>query len=504
MNRRGFLKTLAAGTFGVGETSHRIGTQAATMSPPVDPVWHALNRVTYGPHPGQADAIRTMGIAPYIEWQLKPDKIDDSDAEKLVSQFTTLNMTGAQLLAVSDNRLIPLKELDTATILRAVYSRRQLYEIMCNFWMEHFSIWHLKDQDKYLTTIDNHDVTRQYALGKFRDILGASARSPAMLIYLDNAYSDKKHPNENYAREVMELHTITVGNYTEADVQEVARCFTGWSIEGERNTNPGDFIFRDNMHDFGAKTVLGHTIPAGGGQQDGETVLDMLASHPGTALHISSKLCRRFIADDPPENVVKACQQAFLQSGGDIPTVLRVIFASPEFMNAPPKFKRPWEYLISLMRTLDSQIDPDKLYRVQTEVADPKGGPLLLDIFQGMGQLPFDHITPDGYTDYASLWETTMLERWNAAIKVVYGTIPGIHVDLLAFANSRKIPQMAMPIIQFFAQYLYGRSLTQSESDALLGFMNQNGIPDLTTDAGRKRVIDTVALMLAAPAFQWR
>ena len=361
---------------------------------------------------------------------------------------------------------------------------------MADFWSEHFSIWQEKESDKYLKTADDRDVVRKYALGKFRDILGASAKSPAMLIYLDNAQSNKAHANENYGREVMELHTITVGNYTETDVKEVARCFTGWTIQGTKEPNPGTFIFRPSLHDTGAKTVLGHIIPAGGGQQDAETVLDILAVHPGTALHIASKLCRRFIADDPPANVVTAVQQAFLQSGGDIKTVLRVIFASPEFLNAPPKFKRPWEYVISVFRVLDVQID--------------KLSPAILGTLNSLGQLPFNHITPDGYTDYASEWEGTMLPRWNVAINALYNKTPGVKVDLNKLVTGQNVKIDPNSVVQYFAQHLYGRPLTQNKSTALLGFMNKGGTPDLTTDVGRQRINDTIALMMAAPAFQFR
>src|SRR5258708_18906890 len=237
-----------------------------------------------------------------------------------------------------------IEEPDAATVIRATYSERQLYEIMVDFWSEHFSIWHQKEQDKLFKTVDDREVVRKYALGKFRDILGASAKSPAMLIFLDNAKSNKQHPNENYAREVMELHTVTIGNYTEDDVKEEARCFTGWTVQGLKGTNPGQFVYNAKIHDDGQKTVLGHTIPAGGGIQDGETVLDILASHPGTSKHIASKLARRFIGDDPPENVVNAAD-AFLKSGGHIPTVLRVIFDAPEVLRPPPRHTRPFEYL---------------------------------------------------------------------------------------------------------------------------------------------------------------
>ena len=497
MQRREFLKSVGLGALAVGAAPNalklstvqsNIGRSieaAAETATTADPIWRVLNRLTNGPRPGQVAAVKKMGLQAFIDHQLAPDKIDDSASEQRLSDFASLNMSASEA-AYLLNDTPAVNELNAATVARALYSERQLYEVMTNFWSEHFSIWHYKEKDTVLKADDDHNVVRKHALGKFRDILGASARSPAMLVYLDNAKSNKAHPNENYGREVMELHTVTIGAYTETDVQEVARCFTGWTMQN----GVGDFYFNKATHDDGAKTVLGHTIAAGGGQQDGETVLDILATHPDTALHIASKLCRRFIADDPPVSAVKAAQQAFLQSGGDIPTVLRVIFATPEFLNAPPRFKRPWEYVISLVRAVDGQ-PTDRLF----------GG--VLNALRSLGQLPFDRITPDGYTDYASLWEANMLLRWNDAISVAYNRAPGIKVDLTGLLKAQGVPADMDAIIAYFAQHLYGRPLTQNESAVLSAFANKGGKPDLSKAPGQARAMDVIALMLAGPAFQW-
>ncbi len=498
MNRRSFLKTMGVGAGMVASAElgsdvlHAFAAPAlsSTEAQATDPAWRVLSRITFGPRPGLVDAVKKMGIEAYIEQQLDYTKIDNTDSEKRLGDYATLDMNVTELLALGKQERQAIEELDAATVLRAIYSPRQLYEVVVGFWSEHFSIWHLKESDKYLKSADDRDVVRKYALGKFRDLLGASAKSPAMLIYLDNAQSNKQHPNENYAREVMELHTITIGNYTEQDVKEVARCFTGWTIQGRKGDNPGAFVFNPALHDNGEKTVLGHKIPAGGGIKDGETVLDILAAHPKTAELIANKLARRFIADTPPESVVQAAAQAFTKSGGDIPTVLRVIFASPEFLNAAPKYKRPFEYLISLFRALDVQID--------------KLNPGILAVLKSMGHLPFDYITPDGYSDFAANWEGNMLIRWNAAINTVYNKMPGVKVDLNALATSQNVKIDPSTVINYFALMLYGRPLTKSESDALLGFMNKGGVPDLTKDTGRRRINDTLALMFVAPAFQFR
>ncbi len=506
MNRRDFLKTIGVGAGAVFLADGVIEALAAPDLPaPLrnpaladarDPIAHVLNRVTFGPRPGQVDAVKQTGIQAYLDQQLNPAAINDDASEKRLGDYISLDMSVAELVAFGDAPQEMIAELDAATLLRAVYSERQLFEVMVNFWSEHFSIWHLKEQCKFLKTIDDREVARKYAFGKFRDILGASAQSPAMLIYLDNAESEKQHPNENYAREVMELHTVTIGNYTEDDVKEVARCFTGWTIQGKNGDNPGEFIFNPKQHDNGPKTVLGHAIPAGGGIQDGETVLDILASHPATAQHISSKLCRRFIADDLPEAAVKAGSEAFTSSGGDIPTVLRAIFGTQEFLNAPPKFKRPFEYLASLFRVFDAQIEAPKPGKPQSLIA--------LGLLKGMGHLPFDHITPDGYTDYASLWIDNMLLRWNAAILTVYGVLPGVKVDIAGLVQDQHVDLTPRALLDYFAQHLLGRPMTNDELTAIWGYVSKNGEPNLTTDAGRKRLGDAIALIAASPAFQYR
>src|SRR5438309_7571676 len=247
------------------------------------------------------------------------------------------------------NPQMVVTELQRAKLLRAVYSEQQLYELMVDFWENHFSIFANKDDDRYLLTGYDRETIRPFAMGRFRDLLGATAHSPAMLFYLDNWRSSVPRPyaatkdkpagvdgglNENYARELMELHSMGVdGGYTQKDVQEVARCFTGWTIE--KPNQEGLFLYRPGLHDNGDKVVLGHKIPAGGGIADGERVLDILAMHPATAHFISIKLARRFISDDPPQSVVNRAAQVFLKTDGSIRETLRAIVTSPEFFSAP-------------------------------------------------------------------------------------------------------------------------------------------------------------------------
>jgi len=246
--------------------------------------WLAASRLTFGPVPAELDWIEKNGVDAFIEEQLAHEQIDDSALQPRLSAFPTLNESPMEIYLSS--RADILHQLQAATLVRAVYSRRQLYEVAVDFWTNHFNIDFDKNQDRYLKTVDDRDVIRKYAFASFRELLGATAHSPAMLLNLDNNTNQKGHPNENYARELMELHTIGVdGGYTQQDVAEVARAFTGWTFLGaaQNSVNAGTFRYAPGQHDPGAKTVLGQAIAPNGGDQDGERVLDLLASHPNCA-----------------------------------------------------------------------------------------------------------------------------------------------------------------------------------------------------------------------------
>ena len=243
-------------------------------------------------------------------------------------------------------------------LLRAVYSERQLQEVLTDFWFNHFNVDVRKIDDRPVVVEYERDVIRPRVLGRFRDLLGATAKSPAMLFYLDNWLSKDRGLNENYARELMELHTLGVdGGYTQADVVNVARAFTGWTMSKPHEAT--GFAFNDRMHDHGAKRVLGRTIKAGGGVEDGEQVLDLLARHPSTARFIATKLVRRFVADDPPPALVDRAARTFRRTDGDLREVMRTILTSPEFL-APAayraKVKSPFEYVVSLLRATSASV----------------------------------------------------------------------------------------------------------------------------------------------------
>lgn len=395
-------------------------------------------------------------------------------------------------------------ELQASRILRAVYSERQLNEVMVDFWTNHFNVYAAKGADRWMLTSYDRDTIRPNALGNFYELLRATAESPAMLFYLDNFQSvspnanagrngnlrrqqagrdplldamrgrgvnrraDIRNPqtgsnqganrpntqqpqppprrgiNENYARELMELHTLGVdGGYTQKDVTEVARCFTGWTIFAPRGgaaapnagmmgpraeqlrDNAGRFFFNARVHDDGEKIVLGHKIPAGGGSKDGLLVLDLLAHHQSTARFIATKLVRHFISDNPPPALVDRVAQAFTKSNGDIRQTLSAIFFSAEFNSAEAyraKIKRPFELAISAVRTLG---------------ADTNGAPALHQWIARMGEPLYGFQTPNGYSDVAETWVNTgaLLERLNFGLALASNRIGGTRVDLRKFAG---------------------------------------------------------------------
>ena len=353
------------------------------------------------------------------------------------------------------NPQMVVTELQRAKLLRAVYSERQLYELMVEFWENHFNIFANKDDDRYLLTSYDRDTIRPFVMGRFRDLLGANAHSPAMLYYLDNWRSSVLRPyaatkdkpagvdggiNENYARELMELHTMGVdGGYTQKDVQEVARCFTGWTIQ--KPNEQGLFLYRPGLHDDGEKIVLGHKILAGGGIADGERVLDILATNPATAHFIATKLARRFISDDPPKSVIDRAAGVFLKSDGSIRETLRAIITSPEFFSTKAyraKMRSPFEYVAAAMRALNAETDGDRP---------------VLDAIGRMGQPLFGRITPDGYADRADQWLSSgaMVARFNFASALATNRIKGTKIDftrLLSGVDETKKDSVAAQLIR--------------------------------------------------------
>ncbi|RME86981.1 MAG: DUF1800 domain-containing protein [Anaerolineae bacterium] len=496
LSRRDFLKAsgFIAAAFALWRCTPRevtasvqpAPTPAPTLATPLSAddattLTRTLRRITFGPLPNEVARARAIGLEAFILEQLNPESIPEPDI-LAPFDFETLEMNAGELLRV-DPPGRPIGELMGATLARAVFSPRQLYEKMVVFWSDHFNIYIRKGIERALKPVDDRLVIRPHALGRFHDLLSASAHSPAMLYYLDNASSTKEKPNENYARELLELHTLGVdGGYTHQDIVEVARALTGWSITRPRRFfgGGGEFVFRPRLHDTGPKTILGQSFPAGQGVEDGEQLLDLLSHHPSTARFISTKLVRRFVADEPPEDLVTRATQTFQETDGDIAEVMRTILTSDELRaSLGGKLKRPFEYLVSALRQTQAEIEPNRaLFRYLTM----------------MGQPLFHWPTPDGYPDVAAAWMGTgsLLARWNFALALAFNTIPGVRVDWDVLAGEASAPEGALDTL---SDRFLGAPLPEEARSLILDFLN-------TLDAGF--VLPALgALLLASPYFQY-
>jgi uncharacterized protein (DUF1800 family) len=334
------------------------------------------------------------------------------------------------------------QDLSEAKLLRAVYSDRQLEEVLTDFWYNHFNVFLDKGADRFMVTSYERDVIRPHVLGHFKDLLMATAQSPAMLFYLDNWQSRGPAPrakqglNENYGRELMELHTLGVdGGYTQQDVTEVARCFTGWTIR-EPNRG-GGFEFNERMHDKGEKHVLGVTIPAGGGMGDGLKVLDILANHPSTAHFISKSLALRFVSDNPPEALIGRMEKTWQKTDGDLVEVMRTMIYAPEFWdpaNFRSKLKSPFEMVVSAVRSVSGDID---FAQALTGQLNQLGEPL------------YRKLEPTGYSNTGQDWanSASLLARMNFGMALAKGKIPGVKVDPAQFAIAVDASQIERNIL---------------------------------------------------------
>ncbi len=490
---RALVALLAAATLTAGSPGSAIPSK-----PDDKTILHVLNRIGYGARPGDVERIRQMSLEAYIEQQLHPERIADAGMTARLAGFETLSKstrelaeeyfvpalrlrqqvkkdagqdpamtstpdadadgkpvrTPEQMAAARKSRQV-LAELTEQKILRAAFSERQLDAVMTDFWFNHFNVFAGKGATQQYLTEYERLVIRPHALGRFRDLLGATAHSPAMLFFLDNWQSadpdaqparaharrgarpgarvpmpprrmpgtpgapdaprQKRGLNENYGRELLELHTLGVdGGYTQEDVVNVARAFTGWTITTPRQG--GSFRFEPRIHDAREKIVLGQRIKAGGRESDGETVLDILAKHPATAAFISTKLARRFVSDTPPPGLVARAAARFRETDGDIREVVRTIITSPEFFSAEAyraKVKTPFEFVVSAVRASG------------TEVRDAL--PLAQAVRQ-LGMPLYMCQPPTGYADTADAWVNTgaLLSRMNFALQLAGGRMRGV------------------------------------------------------------------------------
>jgi uncharacterized protein (DUF1800 family) len=499
MNRRQFLQTFSVGASAIATAPLARALAAlpdgALIPGARDPAAHAISRLTFGVTPELYRYVQTIGTTAFIAEQLAPAALDDSAAEQAMQPYTdVLSQNGGLLLQqYGGMRQIVSGALLSSWMIHATFSQRQLYERMVQFFSNHFHEYIGKEIVLFLKVDDEREVIRPNALSNFRQLLGASAHSPAMLLFLDNAESSKDVPNENYARELMELHTLSVdGGYSETDVKEVARCLTGWSIERPRDTADGSihYRFRRGIHDNDAKTVLGATISRGGGEQDGETVLDLLVSHAATAKFISTKIARRFVSDTPSDALVAQMAATFQQSKGDIKAVLNTLFAADEFWSAPPKFKQPFEYVVSVLRALNVRVTNNRHFL--RGITDP---------LQAMGQVPLTWPQPNGFPDVQEQWLGGLLDRWNVALAAVTNQVPGAKIDfepILDLMTAQQIPMQIGDMLGFMGIYLLGRALTSDEENIVVDFAKQSA-EDLPT-----QFASGTALLMASPAFQYR
>ena len=523
-------------------------TLPASPLTPDQQILHALNRLGYGPRPGDVERVRRIGLAAYVDEQLSPSGLADPAVEQALPAYPVLARSAADLVReypqptpqvrqqLASGQMsrqaaaeiypperrpaVITAQMQAARVTRAVLSERQLEEVLVDFWFNHFNVYAQKGAVRWMLPAYEREAIRPHVLGRFRDLVLATARHPAMLFYLDNWLSTRadlvvpRGPNagrraglnENYARELMELHTLGVdGGYTQQDVVEVARCFTGWTID--RPQQGGGFVFRTAAHDRGEKRVLGQVIPAGGGREDGERVIDILARHPATARFIATKLTRRFVSDDPPPALVERAAVTFQRTDGSIRAVLVTILTSPEFWSAEAyraKIKTPLEVVASAVRTLDGRL---------VTTADGReglgdGGMVLAREVARLGEPLYEMQPPTGYPDRAESWVNTgaLLGRMNFALGLAHNRLRGARVDLAGAVAGADRGQPAQVLDRLLAAVLHGEASPATR--AVLAAELES--PEITRVTPYDRVAkDTdveklAALVLGSPEFQRR
>ncbi|MDP6037158.1 MAG: DUF1800 domain-containing protein [Candidatus Latescibacteria bacterium] len=529
---------------------------------------YLLERFAFGPRPGEVERVAKMGPEKWLEQQLAAN-LPETELTERLKAFPALAMTSEEIQTtyVRDGQLrnrmkkeglldpekasrkeireklnayrkehslrpygsLSNRELKGQKVVRAVYSENQLAEVLTDFWFNHFNVTVRDGQARSWVLAYERDALRPNVLGDFRTILGATAKHPAMLHYLDNVQSRIEPPppknppkaaknedtskpppkpkrkyglNENYARELMELHTLGVdGGYEQKDVTEVARILTGWATmpnnvnqrkniakqisRGNKNlVREGDFLFRKYWHDKKAKVVLGEKFPAGGGVEEGERVLDMLAVHPSTAHFISTKLARRFVNDNPPKALVKRMAKTFSKTNGDLAAVMAELAQSREFWaeaKTRSKMKSPFELMASSMRALE---------------ADVKNAQPMMQWLDRMGEQLYGYLEPTGFPDYAESWTNsgTLVTRMNFAVRLATGRINGITLKRLARNNNQD------PLTTDQALAIYGKLLLPARDTSAIASELKGMIPE----AAKRKDIQVVGMLLGSPEFQYR
>lgn len=430
---------------------------------PTEPSVRLFGRAGFGHRPGDLALYEKDGHDAVVERLLAADQDEDPALTMQIFRleiFRTNAIDQQEILTENE----AMAQLQQAALLRAVYGANPLQERMADFWTNHFCIYGRKGPAKFRKGKDEMEVVRKNALGKFPDMLRTSAHSPAMLGFLDAQANRKGTANENYARELLELHTLGVdGGYTQRDIQEIARCFTGWTIEEAFLRRKGVFKFDPAIHDDGPKEFLGHRIPAGGGVTDGEKVLEIVSTHPSTGRYLAKKLSIYFLGERNPE-VEAQISSAFEATGGDIKAMLRPLLRKEALMAGKPILKRPLDLVASSLRAVDATTD---------------GGRPLHGHLAAMGQPLYEWPMPDGFPTDTQSWSGAMLPRWNYAFALGSGAIGGTAVDLKDIT----------------AQRLFG---------ALFGRYPKPDEERLVRAMAEKSPAEATALAVASPAYQWR
>lgn len=522
---------------------------------------HLLSRFTYGAGPGQVDAVVQMGLEKWFARQLEGNLPDDS-LERMLDRYDALKLTNEEIvntypragqvvrMAIRDGVISKdsvktdrkeyretlqaymqekgyrreqelFRQFINQKILRAAYSRNQLREVMTDFWFNHFNVSITKNDCAEFIPAYERDVIRPSALGSFSELLLKTAKSPAMSYYLDNFNSsvggDSAVPrlgrsrglNENYAREVMELHTLGVdGGYTQQDVTQAARVLTGWGVYPMNENgkgfiqrfsedqlarrgfvHEGDFLFNANRHDKGEKKVLGLNFAAGGGYEEGGQLLEMLASHPSTAAFITRKIAVRFVSDNPPQSLLDKMAKTFREKRGDIRQVLITMVTAPEFWSADAvreKTKSPFELAIGAVRSLNGTIDQP--YPLYTWVAR-------------MGEKKYYYQAPTGFPDKGAYWINTgsLLNRMNFGLALASGRIPGVSIDLVALNNGHEPESAQAALVAYGQLILPGRDL-EGTIRRLRPMLNDTTLTEKVDDANAK----VVGIIIGSPEYQRR
>ena len=427
----GGAAALAAGGCGRIATEVRRNKKIEPWREPSDPkITRLLDRMTFGWSADEEATYVSMGHKAYIDKQIKADFEEPLDLTFQLGNLDCLRMQSVELMDIQRERVI--EELQCAAILRATYSPNQLKERMVDFWSNHFNIYSQKKDGAFFKSAEEEEIIRENALGSFPIMATKMAQSPAMLLYLDNEQNIKEHPNENYARELLELHTLGIyGGYTQKDIQEVARCLTGWKVEDRGPLNQkqfppvaeGSFRFDKEAHDDGAKTVLGHRIPAGGGVHDGEMVLAIVVHHPSTSKHLARKLVK-FFTGSQSESLEKTVADAYVTSQGDIATMIRPILLSEELLTGDAIIRRPLDFICASLRRAAAITD---------------GGPDIQRYLRKLGQPMYEWPMPDGYPVDQLSWANTILPRWQFAYDLSFGKIANTTIKAEAMPFISKI-----------------------------------------------------------------